>query len=60
MDYMTITRTILTIFFITFGPASLNPLEAYGGEISDLIKNIFICVPKMNESLMGLEQHEDE
>jgi len=37
-------------------------IEAYGGviELSDLIKNIFICVVKMNESLTGLEQHEGE
>jgi len=33
----------------------------YGGtENSDFIKKIFICVPKMNESLMGLERHEGE
>jgi len=31
-----------------------------GTEISDSIKKIFICVPKMNKSLTGLEQHEDE
>jgi len=44
------------------GPASFDPLEAYGGviELSDFIKNILICVLKMNESLMGLEQHEGE
>jgi len=37
-------------------------LEAHGGviQLSDLIKEILICVPKMNESLTGLEQHEDE
>jgi len=42
--------------FINFsGPASFNPLEAYGGviQLSDFIKNIFICVPKMNEGLMN-------
>ncbi len=26
----------------------------------DFIKNILICVPKINEGLMGLEQHEGE
>ncbi len=26
----------------------------------DFIKNIFICVPKMSEGLMGLEWHEGE
>jgi len=36
--------------------------EAYAGvsQLSDLIKNILICVPKMNESLTGLEQDEGE
>ena len=50
-------------FFNTFsGPASYSVLEAYGGvrQLSDLIKNILICVPKMNEFLTGLEQHEGE
>ena len=49
--------------FNTFsGPASYNVLEAYGGvrQLSDLIKNNLICVPKMNEGLTGLEQHEGE
>jgi len=29
-------------------------------KLSDFIKNIFIYVPKMNESLTGLERHECE
>jgi len=29
-------------------------------QLSDFIKNILICVPKMNEGLTGLEQHEGE
>ncbi len=29
-------------------------------EISDIIKNILICVPMMNEGLTGLERHEGE
>ncbi len=29
-------------------------------KLSDFIKNIFICVPKMNEGLTGLERHEGE
>jgi len=29
-------------------------------EPSDLIKNILICVPKMNEGLTGVERHEGE
>ncbi len=29
-------------------------------ELSDFIKNILICVLKMNEGLTGLERHEGE
>ncbi len=29
-------------------------------KLSNFIKNIFICVPKMNEGLTGLERHEGE
>jgi len=49
--------------FITFlGQQVSIPLEAYGGviQLSDFIKNILISVPKMNEGLMRLEQHEGE
>ncbi len=37
-------------------------LAVYGRvrELSDFIKNILICVLKMNEGLTGLEQHEGE
>ncbi len=28
--------------------------------LSDVIKNILICVPKINEGLTGLERHEGE
>ena len=44
------------------GPASLGHLAAYGGvrQGSDFIKNILICVPKTNEGLTGVEQHEGE
>ncbi len=37
-------------------------LAVYGGvrELSERIKNILICDPKMNECLMGLERHEGE
>ncbi len=39
-----------------------NILAVYGRvrELSDFIKNILICVPKMNEDLTGLERHEGE
>ncbi len=29
-------------------------------ELSEFIKNILICVPKMNRGFMGLERHEGE
>ncbi len=32
----------------------------YGQKLSDFIKNILICVPKMNKGLTGLERHEGE
>ncbi len=37
-------------------------LAVYGRikELSERIKNILICVPKMNEGLTGLEWHEGE
>ncbi len=37
-------------------------LAVYGRvrELSECIKNILICVPKMNKSLTGLERHEGE
>jgi len=56
LDYFNIVFTNFS------GPASFNPLEAYGGviQLSDFIENILICVPKMNESLTGFEQHEGE
>jgi len=31
-----------------------------GRNLSDFIEKIFICVPKMNGSLTGLERHEGE
>ncbi len=39
-----------------------NILAVYGRnrELSDLINNIWIGVPKMNEALKGLEQHKGE
>jgi len=39
-----------------------NDLAGNGGltEPSNFIKNILICVPKMNEGLTGVERHEGE
>ncbi len=54
MDYIT---DVLAIFLDL---DRVRILAAYVSvrELSDSIKNILICVPKMNEDLMGLEQHE--
>ncbi len=39
-----------------------STLAVYGRVkvLTDLIENILICVPKMNEGLTGLERHEGE
>ncbi len=39
-----------------------STLAVYGRvrKLLDLIKNILICVPKMNEGLTGLEWHNGE
>ncbi len=41
-------------------PRQVSELVLLSMEPSDLIKNVLICVPKMNEGPMGLEQHEGE
>ncbi len=40
----------------------VNSMAVYGRarELSECIKNILICVLKMNGGLMGLERHEGE
>ncbi len=40
--------------------ANADALKNLVRELSLLIKNILICVLKMNEGLTGLEQHEGE
>jgi len=50
-------------FFTTFlGLESCNDIAAYGWfrNLLDFIKNILICVTKMNKGLTGLEPHEGE
>ncbi len=57
MDYF---NDVLTTFL---GLDRSIYIAVYGGskkKLSDFIKNIFICVSKMNEGLMGLERHEGE
>ncbi len=48
--------------FTTFlGLERFRSIAVYAGsENSDFIKNILICVPKMNEYLTGLEKQEGE
>ncbi len=56
MDYFTeLLATFLDLDHVRI-------LAVYGRvrELSDSIKNILICVSKMNEGLTGLERHEGE
>ncbi len=56
MDYFT---NLLTTFLDL---DRVNYVAVYGRvkELSECIKNILICVPKMNKGLTGLERHEGE
>jgi len=53
-----------TISLWTFWSSNGSCVDCRNRNLSDFIKNIFICstslVPKMNESLMSLERHEGE
>ncbi len=51
-----VTWTVLPMFLYVSGSGKIS--VAY--KLSDFIKNILICVPKMNEGLMGFELHEGE
>ncbi len=50
---------VLTTFL---GLEHVSCIDVYGRirELLDFMKNILICVPKMNEGLTGLERHEGE
>jgi len=50
------------VFSSFLGIESINCLDGNAGltEPSDFIKNILICVLKMNEGLTGVERHEGE
>ncbi len=53
MDYF---NYVLTTFL---GLERVSCVAVYGvRKLSDFIKNILICVLKMNEGLTGLERHE--
>ncbi len=56
MDYFT---DVLTTF-LDLGTFQLCCCLCRVRELSDLIKNILICVPKMKEGLTGLEGHDGE
>jgi len=48
----------LNIYFIDFlGRQVSIPAHVAVIHLSNVIKNIFICVPKTNEGLTGLVQH---
>ncbi len=46
------------IYYVS-GPGNIS-VVLLSIELSDFIKNILICVPKMNEGLTGLERHEGD
>ncbi len=56
MDYF---NDVLTTF-LDLDRGSILAVYGRVRELSEFIKNILICVPKMNEGLTGLEQHEGE
>ncbi len=58
MDYLT---NLLAVFLsLALDRVRIFAVCERVWELSDFIKNILICVPKMNEGLTGLEQHEGE
>ncbi len=52
--------TDLLAMFLDLGTFQLYCCLCRVRQLSDSIKNIFICAPKTNEGLMGLKQHEGE
>ncbi len=55
-------RTVLTMYLLCFLTwEHLSCVAVYGvSDSSPLSLNILICVPKIDEGLTGLEQHEGE
>ncbi len=62
--YADVTRTILPMSFLgtilDLGTLQLRCCLWRDRKLSDLIKNILICVLEMNEGLPGLEEREGE
>ncbi len=56
MDYF--TDVLAT--FLDLGTLQLCYCLCRAWELLDFIKNILICVPKMNVGLTGMERHEGE
>ncbi len=56
MDYF----TDVFAMFLDLGILQLHCCLRRVRELSDFIKNILICAPKMNEGPTGLERHEGE
>jgi len=44
--------------FLKRQSGSCEPVNGEYKNLSDFIKKIFMCVPKMDESLMDMERHE--
>ncbi len=56
MDYF---KDVLATF-LDFDRGSILAVYGRVRELSEFIKNILICVPKMNKGFTGLERHEGE
>ncbi len=56
MDYF----NDLLATFLSFDCVRILAVYGRVRELSEWIKNIFICVPKMNEGFTDFERHEDE
>jgi len=52
--------TILTMSLLLFWTLNVVITLLSIGDKKKIIKNILICVPKMNEGLMDVERHEGE
>ncbi len=62
-DYFFCTKKtkITTLFNNFFSLPCQSSMQVHESTMHvDFIKNILICVPKMNEGFTGLEQHEGE
>ena len=56
MDYL---NNVLATF-LSLDCGSILAVYGRDKELSEFIRNILICVPKMNGGLAGLEQHEGD